>query len=278
VIARGDNACIDSGFIEVIFNEPMLSLTNIMNACDELLNGSIVISTASDLRLPFVLTDVNEGDIMVEEIPFVISDLAAGDYFIIAEDAQGCTTQSSFIIGDERNDDLMITATQISGGQFQLALNSSSSIDQVTWNSSSTLSCNDCNNPIVNINQPTEFSVQVIDTDGCTLADTILLSVVIPSRVYMPNIFNPVSSVGNGRFYPQGNYTAPIFFELEIYDRWGSLIFSQKGYEVGDTNSGWDGYSRNQPVNSGVYSYLINLYDEVGQVIDVISGSVTLIR
>ena len=57
--------------------------------------------------------------------------------------------------------------------------------------------------------------------------------------------------------------------KVEIFNQWGSLIFSSKGY-----NTPWDGRYNNQPVEAGTYYYVIDLGNDA----NVFKGSVTVIK
>ena len=59
---------------------------------------------------------------------------------------------------------------------------------------------------------------------------------------------------------------------MEIFDRWGTLVYSSK-----DINKGWDGTWLSQKQNEGVYIVLANGIDFKGNVIDK-KATVMLIR
>ncbi|HYG20853.1 MAG TPA: gliding motility-associated C-terminal domain-containing protein, partial [Ohtaekwangia sp.] len=62
-------------------------------------------------------------------------------------------------------------------------------------------------------------------------------------------------------------------FQMQIFDRWGTLIFESR-----DKNQGWDGYDKNgQLLPSGVYVYKLTLRLSNDQRTTQV-GDVTLIR
>ena len=83
-------------------------------------------------------------------------------------------------------------------------------------------------------------------------------------------------------FSPNGDYNNDFLdvfagfdvakFNLSIYDRWGKLMFNSES-----TSSLWDGNFNNQPVNSGVYVYKVNVIYFDGKS-EVNKGTVTLVR
>ena len=59
-------------------------------------------------------------------------------------------------------------------------------------------------------------------------------------------------------------------YVITIYDRWGSIIFSQE-------NGSWDGLANGKPVPSGVYPYSISVKD-FNQRLFIYPGTVKLLR
>lgn len=99
-------------------------------------------------------------------------------------------------------------------------------------------------------------------------------------RIKIPNAFTPDQSGPNGGF---GNglfndVFRPIMegveeFQMQVYDRWGNLIFESR-----DVNQGWDGYDKNgRLLPAGVYVYKITLRLSDSQRTTQV-GDVTLIR
>ena len=64
---------------------------------------------------------------------------------------------------------------------------------------------------------------------------------------------------------------------MEIYDRWGNLIFNIEGIPTSEPTLGWNGTYKGKDVNSGVYVYRYSLTTEDGEIITNI-GDVTVIR
>lgn len=92
-----------------------------------------------------------------------------------------------------------------------------------------------------------EYRVIVTDSNGCQATNTQIVEEAIP-KVVLPNAFSPNGDQVNDTFGP----TTPcdIIFKMEIYNRWGQIIFS--------TNSSlnqWDGTFNGQPLSIGNYAY-----------------------
>jgi hypothetical protein len=64
---------------------------------------------------------------------------------------------------------------------------------------------------------------------------------------------------------------------LQVFDRWGSLLFSARDLRPGDESTGWDGTFRGQPVLPGVYVWqaLVSFLDGEEE---MFAGDVTVYR
>ncbi len=83
------------------------------------------------------------------------------------------------------------------------------------------------------------YIVQQVVTNSYGCTDTAYNNVeVVPEYVfYAPNAFTPNNHDGlNDTFMVTGVGINPDDFEMEIYDRWGNMI-----YKTTDVNKGWDG-------------------------------------
>ena len=127
-----------------------------------------------------------------------------------------------------------------------------------------------------------------VDIDGDQLADERIICYDSAARsvialnggeLHIPNAFTPDTNGPNGAgsagfndvFLPKGKGLTK--FHMQIYDRWGTLIF-----ESHEKDSGWDGYDRNQKLMpAGVYVFKVIVRTSKGE--DVTrAGDVTLIR
>ncbi|WP_431158218.1 PKD domain-containing protein [Winogradskyella poriferorum] len=84
---------------------------------------------------------------------------------------------------------------------------------------------------------------------GCVYERVITLIVEEGYRLVMPDAFTPNDDGLNDRFGPV--YVGLNTLELNIFDTWGSLIYS----ESGDAIQGWDGTLKDEIVENGNYYY-----------------------
>jgi gliding motility-associated-like protein len=117
-----------------------------------------------------------------------------------------------------------------------------------------------------------KISVSVTSEYGCTAGDEIAINAcsVVEYFKNMPSAFTPN---GDGKNDVWNIPELQIFPKavIEIYDRWGSLVFRS---ESGSSNT-WDGYYNGKELPMDSYFYVINL-NTPGM--ETLTGTVTLIK
>lgn len=143
--------------------------------------------------------------------------------------------------------------------------------DTLWWTPDDWLSCSNCLTPEVEVQGPQWFVLESISPEGCTARDSVFLDVFYP--VYVPSSFTPNNDGFNDAFFIEG--VEPRGYRLEVYNRWGVLIFYSE-----DPNEPWIG--NNQRENSdyfvpdGVYVWRLRYEMRDGPRLK--EGTVTLIR
>ncbi len=121
------------------------------------------------------------------------------------------------------------------------------------WKPAQYLSCADCATPLASPSESTIYTLLITDDEGCFATDKIRINIRQPS-VYAPNVFRPNSDNGHDYFTLYADPTAVDKIELlQIFDRWGSLVFERKDFFPNTDEMGWDGYFRGKALDSGVY-------------------------
>jgi hypothetical protein len=201
-----------------------------------------------------------------------ISGLYTGTYVVTVTDANGCQDTETFNIGLTGNLTLDVTPPSAyinEGESVDLLVTGATSY---VWNPSTSLSCNDCPNPVATPNATTTYIVTGTDATGCegTTAITILVEQFCED-FFVPNIFSPN---GTG---PDVNNTLCVYgsciIELEyaVFNRWGEKVF-----ETTNTAICWDGNWRGEPVGSGVFAYKLKAVLSNGSVIEK-AGNLTVV-
>ncbi len=95
------------------------------------------------------------------------------------------------------------------------------------------------------------YWLRATDIWGCIAEDTIIVNDCCEPTVEVPNAFTPHNSVGKNDFYRIKHLNIK-HFKLQIYNRWGILIF-----ETHNPEEGWNGTYQGQKMPSDAYQVLI---------------------
>lgn len=90
------------------------------------------------------------------------------------------------------------------------------------------------------------YLVEVTNQFACVTRDSAQVIEYCPSAIFIPNTFTPNGDGSNDLFIPVGTNIASM--HLQVFDRWGELLFESR-----DTQMGWDGTFRGQVVRNDVY-------------------------
>ena len=100
----------------------------------------------------------------------------------------------------------------------------------------------------------TQGDMDIYVIDQCGAEGTFSVS-VIACDTEIPNVFSPNGDSMNDFFRIPGIEGFPNS-KLEIYNRWGNVI-----YQSNDYGGGWDGRINNEPVADGTYYYILRRSD-----------------
>ena len=112
----------------------------------------------------------------------------------------------------------------------------------------------------------TQGDMDIYVIDQCGAEGTFNVS-VIACDTEIPNVFSPNGDSMNDFFRIPGIEGFPNS-KLEIYNRWGNVI-----YQSNDYGGGWDGRINNEPVADGTYYYILRRSDG-----ENFHGSLTITR
>lgn len=142
-------------------------------------------------------------------------------------------------------------------------------------NGISVLSPTNIANPQVQYPEVGKYPVLLITTtdEGCR--DTVfrILEVKDELNVYIPNTFTPNDDGVNDFFMVKGLGFKTEGFTMEVFDRWGHLVYMSRDY-----TKGWDGTVKGGRPVEGVYIYRIRAVGANGEGRQEFTGHVTLIR
>ena len=119
--------------------------------------------------------------------------------------------------------------------------------------------------------------LEVTDANGCTNEVTRLIEIKDMFNLFIPNSFTPNNDGYNDAFFVQGTDIDPEDFKLEIWNRWGALVWSTT-----DPTDAWYGQVEEEGqhyVPNGSYPYRVEVHSiEDEGLSKEVFGIVTIIR
>jgi gliding motility-associated-like protein len=119
------------------------------------------------------------------------------------------------------------------------------------------------------------FPVMLVVKNEMGCIDTVYKIVEIEEdvNVYIPNTFTPNDDNINDVFNIKGIGLKSEGYYMEVFDRWGTLVYSTK-----DINKGWDGTVKGVKATEGVYIYKVRVIGGNGVGKKEFKGHVTLLK
>ncbi len=123
----------------------------------------------------------------------------------------------------------------------------------------------------------TEYTVLVKNKGGCAARDRVNVIVICNgANVFMPNTFSPNEDGVNDVFFPRGTGLFRIK-TLQIFSRWGELVFEKNSFNANDAGSGWNGTFKGVKVNPDVFVYSIEIICDNNSIL-IYRGNVALVK
>lgn len=227
----------------------------------------------------------------------IFNSLEPGSYTLVVEDESGCRSIQEFVVNEPAV--LEVDAgedRQVEIGDEQYTLEAAVSIDSdsivnVLWTDCETGEplCEGnydlCGTIMVNPEIFNEYCVVVTDVNGCTSESSVILREKLVRDVYIPNVFDPnENDPTNQTFHVHADRFVESVNFLDIYDRWGELVYSAPAnHPPNDPAFGWNGKWNNDGnnVEQGVYVYFIEVQyvdNGNGAETEIYAGDITIIR
>lgn len=210
----------------------------------------------------------------------MMTTMQNGLVILEATDALGCVSNYTFEVDipelSNPDFDLSSTAFDTYGiysqqDPIQFTNTTTGDFINISWNFGDGNFSNE-ENPIHTYASPGSYTViQTVTFPGdCVYERVITLLIEKGYKLIMPTAFTPNDDGLNDFFRPV--FIGLDNMELNIYDTWGSLIYS----ETGDDVQGWDGKVKGELVENGNYYYTFTAKTFFGSVVRE-NGPLTLI-
>lgn len=201
---------------------------------------------------------------------------STGKYLVrlVVSNVEGCTDTADHIINVKDLAVSLIASKNPAnlGEQVILTASATSSFQVFQWEPSGLFLHHNLLQQTVKIDSTTKFYVAAVSEDGCK--DTAYLEVSVNPVVFIPTAFSPNNDGVNDYFRPLGAGAKILIRRLEVYNRWGQLIFMAYKDQAA---KGWDGSYNNKPCDVGTYFYSILIETPSGENLSY-KGDITLLR
>jgi gliding motility-associated-like protein len=281
-IARGYlGVCRRSEFVAdtvtAVFRSPEFPFSFEEPSCFDFSDGKITFGLPSGGIAPYSFS-INNGFSFSQNLEF--SEVKAGDYKLVARDSTGCYNRPLEITVTEP-DSFTVTIvpkklpTPLKPGNEVIlsGIPDHFPITKTTWLPIDSSNCFDCLEYTFYPIESTWVTFTAFDSMGCPATDRLLLEV--EPNVFAPNALNLNSELGNDRFTFFSREVLNIK-HLQIFDRWGELLFDKENFKTNNTEEGWDGFYKEKKVLPGVYVYVAEVEILTG-VFKLIQGSITVV-
>ncbi|MBL7810401.1 MAG: gliding motility-associated C-terminal domain-containing protein, partial [Saprospiraceae bacterium] len=243
-------------------------------------NGALTITGISGGAGPFALSLNGNPQQTTNTFPVIFNGLSSGPQLIEVEDANGCVSDATAQVPtpQELTVNLGLDTTIRLGDSILLqALLNFTDVESFEWTPTQYLSNPDS---LASMSFPLNsirYRLVVTSLTGCETEDDILITVNKDKHVYIPNIIHPNSDGSNNILTVYAGQEVTQVRSMQIYDRWGELLFENRNFQPNDEFFGWEGRAKGEDVNPGVYVYVIEVEYVNGET-EVFAGDVTVIR
>jgi gliding motility-associated-like protein len=207
--------------------------------------------------------------------------LGAGIYNIEVLDTNGCTLDTSLYI--PQPDSVMVDL----GPDIFLELGDSVQLQALTnlvdsfsffWGQPLELSCADCLEPFVRPFLTSTYSIEVKDKNGCEAKDNIVVIVKKEDNIYIPTAFSPNNLDNLNDFFTiYAGKSIKTVRSLQVFDRWGEMMFERFDFQPNVGQIGWDGRLQGRFLDPAVFTYKA-VIEYVDSRIQEFYGTVTLVK
>ncbi len=212
-----------------------------------------------------------------------LDNLSAGNYAVTVIDANGCSDQDSVAISEPSPLVLDAISGNVScfanmDGYIDLAIEGGILPYTISWEDDAFEA-----EPFRENIGAGVYRAYINDEVGCKKEIEIKINQPTLSKAcgtYIPNAFSPNNDKWNDSFYVVGSISGIAMKSMQIFNRWGELVFDNKGQctEIGNENCGWNGLIKNQPAPVGVYIYMITIETPFEDRPVLYTGDVTLTK
>lgn len=233
------------------------SFTPVAPLCPGYEDGFITLNNVFNAYEPYV---VSLGTQATTAPPYDFSNLTEGPHAINITDYFGCSTDTTIIVPPPGTLTLELGPdhTVNLGEGVQLPIVTDVIPTFINWQPEEGVICEpSCLAPFLLPGQTTTYTLTIGTDAGCAISDSLTIIVNEVREVYIPSAFSPNGDGRNDYFTIYANTpNVQEIISLQVFNRWGSLVYEQQSFPPNDLASGWDGNFKGSPMGSDVFAYV----------------------
>ena len=280
-ITNLDNGCQSSDSVRILEEAPEGLEAIVANPSCFGDRGSILVTDVTGGTPPFVYSI--DGGNTYSGVPS-FNSLLPGTYDVVVLDANNCQSPIltvNLIEPVELQIEMDIQTEIRLGDSYQInaqIIPPQTVLSAITWTNSSTLSCDDCLDPVAMPLYTTSYLLTVIDTNGCETSKEVRVNVDRRPKIFVPTAFSPNADGFNDIIMIFSDDTAiRQINSFLVFDRWGEKVHEYRNFQPNDPTAGWDGMFKGKLMNPAVFVWFAEIELISGEIV-FFEGDVSLIR
>ncbi len=246
-------------------------------ACETEATGAIFVAAPTGGESPYMF-NLNGSE---PQQSTAFAGLSAGEYLLTTHDANGCQLEQTVVINPPAAVAVDVGPDlEVSFGESRIVeLHISGDVDEIIWSGGPVLCLDEtCSRVELSPQQSSVYQVQVSNAAGCESSAMLQVLVRRARPVFVPSAFSPNGDGVNDYFFVQAppGVVASIK-NMNIFNRWGEVLYSRTEVQPNAAAEGWDGRIRGQPASVGVYVYTMEVVFADG-VVETLKGEVAILR
>ncbi len=264
-IVDAKNGCASRDTVTILPDAEALTGVRAINTgpnCDFSVLGNIQV-VAVEGGVPPYQYALNQDTL--QDAP-LFPNLSPGQYPLRIQDILGCYLDTVIVIFPPNRDiqvdlgpDLYVFLGDTVALQPRLNF-SRDSLKTITWKAfENPLPCTTCWRPSFVPLKTAKYEAVVTNLSDCAARDLITVFVDERGRVYAPSAFSPNGDGNNDLFRIFADESIIEVELLQIFNRWGTLVYSAEKFKPSDPGIGWDGTYQGQLQDPAVFVFFAKI-------------------
>jgi gliding motility-associated-like protein len=238
-------------------------------SCSSAATGSIIANASGGI--PPYTYSLNGGAFQTSN---TFSNITSGTKTLVIKDAFCGTLTKTINVSVKQSPTVSAGPDKIivSGEQITLDGNTGNNItSSIAWTPAASLTAANTLTPIAKPTITTNYTLTVVNSNGCTSTDDALVT-VLPYCIKVMDAFTPNGDGTNDKWLVTQGGACTTQSKVSVFNRYGSEVYSNLNYQ-----NDWNGTYKGKSIPDGTYYYQIE-YTLVGGKKLFVKGDVTILR